>query len=300
MSDSAYLIDHPPARRQYRSSRRAEPSGVIVCHTAENATDLDDEDTGAEAVARFIAGRTDAAGSYHQLGDRDSIIQLVPFSYEAFHDGTGSNRHSIGISLAMRASAWPLLDQADRDAYVATMARMARNAADWLAAEHGIAVPVTHLTRAQSDARKPGFIGHGERDPGRRSDPGSGFPWRQFLDTYARLPPAATQLRGPVVPDRRDNITRWQTELIKRGQDLGPSGADGDFGDLTERGSFEQFAHLDYALAQANERVGHLEAEVARLTGQIQAVGVFDPVEVAAGRLTMNWIRGLRELDAGA
>ena len=109
-----------------------------------------------------------------------------------------------------------------------------------------------------------------------------------------------TTTKGTTMPDRSENVRRWQEELIRRGQDLGPSGSDGDFGDLTERGSFEQFTHLDYALTQANKRVGHLEAEVARLTGQIQTVGVFDPTELAAGRLTMNWIRGLRDLDAGA
>ena len=74
---SAYLLDHPPRRNQYRVGRRAKPTGTIVLHTAENTPDLAGPDLGAEGIARFISTRTDAAGSYHLLGDRDSEILVV-------------------------------------------------------------------------------------------------------------------------------------------------------------------------------------------------------------------------------
>src|SRR5688572_20697417 len=105
---TAYLVANPPRRSQFRKVRRAKPTGTIVLHSAENAPDLRLPDEGAERIASFIRNRTDP-GSYHVIADQDSRIQLVPFSHEAFHDGTGSNPWSIGLSLALRASDWPRL-----------------------------------------------------------------------------------------------------------------------------------------------------------------------------------------------
>jgi hypothetical protein len=102
MSSTAYLIDHPPARSQYLSPRREDPSGVVAVHTAENAPDFVAFDGGAEAVASWISRRSDA-GSYHEIADSDSAVYLVPYTAEAFHDGTGTNRHSLGLSCATRA-----------------------------------------------------------------------------------------------------------------------------------------------------------------------------------------------------
>lgn len=187
---TAYLIEHPPAVRQFRHPRRATPSGVVVVHTAESPPDTVGPDAGAENVAAFIARRTDF-GSYHDLCDADTIIQLVPYDAEAFHDGTGSNPHSYGVSAATQAHRWPELPPEWTDATVRNMARAAARYARWIKAEHGVTIPARRITRAQSEARIPGFISHGERDPGRRTDPGSAFPWSRFLTYYtAELTPA--------------------------------------------------------------------------------------------------------------
>jgi N-acetyl-anhydromuramyl-L-alanine amidase AmpD len=237
-----YLLDHPPARRQFRTSRRAEPTGCNVIHTAENATDITGADGGAEAVARFIAGRTDAAGSYHRVGDRDSHVPLVPFSSEAFHDGTGSNSWSVGLALAMRAADWPRLSADDRDAYLATLVRMAVESYEWHRTHYGIIIPAVHLTVAESDAGKPGFIGHGERDPGRRSDPGRGFPWGLFLTRYAR----ATNQKGPTVadPNVKDEIKWWQAWLNGFDVDRPKLEVDGVRGPLTN--AYAAAVHLEF------------------------------------------------------
>lgn len=178
----AYLDDHPPARTQSRQ-RYAEPSGVIVVHTAESIADEVGPDTGAEAVAGFIARRADP-GSYHLLADSDSIVQVVRFELAAYGDGTGSNEHAIHLSFACRAADWPHMSPEQRAAYVEQGAIAAARGNEWLKANHGIDTPARRITRPQSDARVPGFISHGERDPGRRTDPGVGFPWRLFLDRY--------------------------------------------------------------------------------------------------------------------
>lgn len=180
----AWLDQNPPLRSQFRRPRREKPSGVVVVHTAENTPDFVAFDGGAEAVARFIRGRSDV-GSYHDLTDSDSGIQLVDYDCEAFHDGTGSNPHSYGVSIATRADVWPLAPAVWRHGAVRQAAMSTARYARWLKKTHGIVIPARRISRAQSEARIPGFISHGERDPGRRHDPGAQFPWAMFLAAYA-------------------------------------------------------------------------------------------------------------------
>lgn len=182
----AYLDDHPPRRSQFRCPRRSTLSGVIVVHTAENSPDWSPPDTGAEAVAKFIVGRPDP-GSYHDLVDSDTVVNLVRYDCEAFHDGTGSNPHSLGLSFATTAARWPTMPEAWTVAAIRNGARAAATMAAHVKARTGIVIPPRRITRAQSEARVPGFISHAERDPGRRSDPGARFPWALFLAEYARL-----------------------------------------------------------------------------------------------------------------
>jgi hypothetical protein len=181
----AWLDEHPnPNLPQQRKPRRGTPSGVVVVHTAENTPDWVAFDGGAEAVARYISTR-DSYGSYHSLADSDSAIRVVDWWNEAFHDGTDrGNWHEVGLSVATRADTWPLAPKAWRDGAIDHLAREAAAYARWLKAERGIVIPARRLTRDESERRVPGFIAHGQRDPGRRTDPGDAFPWAQFLDRY--------------------------------------------------------------------------------------------------------------------
>lgn len=189
---TAYLIEHPPLIRQYRE-RGTTPSGVIVLHTAESFPDEVGPDDGAENVAAFIRNRT-TFGSYHDVVDSDSIVDLVPGHLQAYGDGTGSNPHAFHISAATQAARWESLPAEWVDGTVRNMARSAARFARWLHKEHGIAIPPRRVTREESEKRLPGFISHGERDPGRRSDPGAAFPWPRFLNYYAE------ELRPPAQP----------------------------------------------------------------------------------------------------
>ena len=206
---SVYLIDHPPASRQYRSPRRETPSGLIVVHTAENTPDTIPEDRGAEAVAAFIANRSDP-GSYHVLCDADSIVNLVRYTDEAFHDATGSNPHSFGLSAATQAHRWADMPGWWVDGCIENMAAAAAKYARWIAAEHGVIIPPVRVTRDESEARVPGFISHAERDPARRTDPGEGFPWTRFLREFEdQMNPT---LRGEKV-DQALALTRQATAV---------------------------------------------------------------------------------------
>lgn len=194
----AWLDDHPPSRSQFRCPRRATPSGVIVVHTAENVMDLVGPDTGAESVANFIRTR-DTPGSYHELIDSDSYLNLVRWTCEAFHDGTGSNPHSFGLSFACRTEDWARMSTTRRDRFISRGVERAVAYARWCRSEHGIIIPATRITREESDRGVPGFISHAQRDPRRRTDPGQDFPWPEFLSRFrvAMHPPAPTPAPSP-------------------------------------------------------------------------------------------------------
>ncbi len=216
--DGIYLEQNPPARSQFRVGRRDPVKSVIVVHTAEGGTDRSGSDNQAENVANFIRNRN-TAGSYHLLGDADTIIQLVRFDNEAFQDGTGSNRWAIGISLAMNAADWPTLTTGRRTEFTTTAAQMAVIAARWLS-DRGLAVPeAQRLTKAQSDrSDASGFISHARRDPTRRSDPGAGFPWSDFFRVYRQI------LSDGGVEPTQDELTRELQALVGTAADgiVGP------------------------------------------------------------------------------
>lgn len=155
-------------------------------HTAESVLDTVGPDTGAENVAAWIV-RRDTPGSYHDLVDGDSCVPVVRWECEAFHDGTGTNPHSYGLSFALRTTDWRTLSPARRALFVDQGAQAAARWARWMRARHGVVVPARRITRAESDRGVPGFISHGERDPARRTDPGADFPWGEFLSRYAAL-----------------------------------------------------------------------------------------------------------------
>lgn len=200
----AWLDDNEPARSQFRVGRREEVSGVVVVHTAENTPDFVAFDGGAEAVAKFIQGR-DTPGSYHDLCDKDSCINLVAYVNEAFHDGTGSNPHSYGLSIATRADVWPLAPKEWRDGAIRQAAFAAANYSRFVKGKRGFHIPARRITRAESEDRMPGFISHAERDPARRTDPGADFPWDQFFDEYL----IAMAIRAPApapAPEENDDM----------------------------------------------------------------------------------------------
>ena len=167
-----FLLTHPnPNLRNYSNPRRngAKPSGVVVLHTGENATDMIGVDSGAENVARYLSTRT-TYGSYHRLVDSDSTVPVLPWEYEAYHC-IYTNNHSVGISAGIQLRHWDVMPKDRRDAILRNMAEAAADYARWLVRERGIEIPARWLTREEALAGKPGFIEHGRTDPWRRSDP---------------------------------------------------------------------------------------------------------------------------------
>lgn len=253
---STYFEDHPQKVTQWGRTRRhgAKPSGVIVVHTAESATDFLGADSGAEAVARYFATTTRQA-SYHHISDSDSSIQLAPWSAETWHD-TGTNNHSVGISAAIRSADWKKLG--DRgEVIVKRMAAGAASYAKWLKQTRGITIPARKITAAQARDKVPGFLGHGTSDPGRRSDPGVDFDWDLFFKEFTRLmggaapevkPPATTNPQPSASKPAGKSVATMAAEVI--------AGKHGTGHDARRKSLGISAATYEKVRAEVNKRAG--------------------------------------------
>ncbi len=263
-----WLADHPPARHQTGHRRNGHKPTLILTHTAESGTDLTGPDLSAEGTARFISRRT-TPGSYHRVGDRDSIVPMAATSWATF----GSrfvNDWAVHISLAMDAADWPNLPPETADDYIVTWLDMAvaeASAMDALTGDFPLPVLLTG-----AEARKPGAFGfctHGRVDPDRRHDPGDGFPWERALTLYAirvgygsaavEIHPDPKDNHGgttvPTTPASNPLVAKLQESLAAAGYDPGP--ADGIYGPRTHAAAIESLENDD---AQAKAAVAVAKA----------------------------------------
>jgi len=211
-----YLQDYPNPNTGQFGWPRKKVSGVIGVHTAENQTDFEGSDPGAEDVARFIGRRTDY-GSYHAIADADSRIKLVHPSYAAWAD-TENNAHAMSVSGAMQAARWRELTPERAAAITRNMAYAAVDLVrDAVAA--GLLkepTPARRITPAEAiSGSRAGFYGHGETNPGRRYDPGQNFDWALFLATYASAIGGGINYQSSTTPEE-DELTPDQMHEIKR------------------------------------------------------------------------------------
>lgn len=146
---------------------------VAVIHTAESLPDFTPPDDAAENLARY-ASSTSRAVSWHQTVDSDSRLPMLPDSYVGFHV-RGYNTCSVGVEIATLASVWWDVPTAWR---AGTLGQLAAVGSEWAQAHD---LPAVYLTKAEVDQGKRGFISHARLDPTRRTDPGAGFPWTEYL-----------------------------------------------------------------------------------------------------------------------
>lgn len=181
---SFYLLEHSSVNgtqwQQWGYPRRgATLSGTCIMHTSESALDVIGDDSGAEDVARFIGNRTGSYGSYHNLVDSNSIIELAPFEYETWQDSE-TNPWAVGISAACRTSDWATMSPEKAEGYYRNLAICAADFVVYMRDAHGITVPLKRITGAEARARKPGFCAHGDSGIA-RTDPGVNFDWDRFF-----------------------------------------------------------------------------------------------------------------------
>lgn len=186
---SFYLIDNPPVRRQY-TTRRIDTPNLIVVHTSEQPPDVIGDDDGAIKLARYIQ-RRGTAGCYHTIVDSDDSLPLVPPELQCF-GARFVNDRAIHISHATKSAAWDTLPPNYR---TAMLQNSANQVAEWCVT-YGI--PIARVTDGLADGTSTGICSHGDVDPTRRTDPGTTFPWTEWLEMVAR---AATPdgPHGPLV-----------------------------------------------------------------------------------------------------
>lgn len=176
---SFYLLDNAqPNTQQWGYPRRGSSlSGTCIIHTAECAMDFDGADSSAENCANFIRTRS-GYGSYHTLVDSDSIIEMVPYEYEAWQDSE-TNPWAVGLSAAVQADNWHTIPVDRRDRIYRNLATAAADFVTYMATK-GITVPLRRITGQEARNRVPGFCAHGDSGIDRH-DPGAQFDWALFF-----------------------------------------------------------------------------------------------------------------------
>lgn len=240
-----WLLDHRNRHGDHFYRSRNRPVVAVVLHCTAGLEDLDmvGPDASAEKTARYAA-TTSRAVSWHSGSDSDSVLELLPPDYTAFHC-RGYNSSTYGHEISKRNMTW----SDEPPAWVDATLRRAAGHLGALAGE--LDVPIRHITRAEldraadrGDPRLGGFVGHRELDPSRRSDPGQDFPWDRFLalasgEHAPPVPPArpssddeaaaaARLRRGSTGVD----VRRVQGMLVAHGYELD---VDGDYGPRTEQ-----------------------------------------------------------------
>jgi peptidoglycan hydrolase-like protein with peptidoglycan-binding domain len=158
-----YLLDNPPATRQFYPSRQNGISGGVVIHTTEGSGGY----TSAENTAAFIARRS-GAGSYHMIVDSEpnAGVALLPDDHVAFGvAASGFNSRCWMIAIAAR-SADLNPDIPETHTEIDNMAR--EIVAFWRRNDIDIASASNFIGEEVKD--RPGLAHHGDVQPADRSD----------------------------------------------------------------------------------------------------------------------------------
>ena len=168
-----YLLDHPPASRQFYPTRANRMTGGVVVHTSESPQGTN----AAENTAAFISRRPDP-GSYSCIVDLDSTIYLVPDSYTTFSvAANGYNSRTWNICLAAKSSQ---LSQGSPETW-AMIGRAGKAIAEFWT-RNGIDPSTAAQWIGTGTLDRPGLACHGDVQPWDRSDAWSKHPDRTALD----------------------------------------------------------------------------------------------------------------------
>ena len=169
-------------RRNWRLRSSSQKVTCIVMHTTEGHPDRKGQDTGAEGCAKYFS-KTKRAASSHPIVDTDSTVFYLPSRYMAWHC-KGLNARSVGIEMATQAGKWGWLLEHARDWALDMLWRTARVAAGYAVTYD---IPAKKISASMARKGAKGFLGHGQADPKRRTDPGRDFPWELFLDMVTSI-----------------------------------------------------------------------------------------------------------------
>lgn len=218
-----------------RSRAKMKPKYGVAHETANNSAD-------AEAHVRYFNNHSVQA-SYNILVDSERIIMTIPLDEKSMHVQRRQDRQTLGLGLAndfaLSVSICRTGDFSEAyDRYVWAWA--------YLCVKFGWS-PFERITA------------HRFEDPSRRSDPQSwlepnGVTWNKFLNdvnTYVKEWNGVAEIKKPNQPkavvetgreddlirhgDKGNHVKELQEKLIAAGFSLPRFGADGHFGDETEK-----------------------------------------------------------------
>lgn len=187
---SYLLLDRRNPNGDHFYARRNEPILALVVHITAGLQDLDGvDDHSAENTAQYAA-TTSTEVSWHSGSDADSIIDLLPPNYTAWH-ASNYNSCTYGHEISKTHTDWRTVPPEWVDKTLRNAARKLSQVA------REFNVPLRKATRAEVDAQRAnyragrawqpvGLISHAELQPADRTDPGwvSGvdtFPWGKLL-----------------------------------------------------------------------------------------------------------------------
>lgn len=153
---------------------RRKNEELVVIHTMESP----EKGTIAESIAKNWFGDSGSGVSAHYTVDNNSFVQCVWDSNTAFHC-KNANANGLGIELAGEAKQkiedWN--DQFSQDLLV-----IAAQIGAYLSVKFEIPVQKAQWIPGTADVKIKGFCGHVEvPGHGSHSDPGTSFPWSDFL-----------------------------------------------------------------------------------------------------------------------
>ena len=173
--------------KYFSPGRGAYKPHIIVIHTMETP-----ENTGrAKQVWQWFAGKTAPQASAHYMTDSHDVFQSVKETDTAWAvDDFPLNQQSISIELAGSASQTPAqwADSYSRAELKIVAQLCADIAKRWN-------IPIIKLSPADILAGKSGFCGHvditvAKQIKGGHTDPGSNFPWADFIASITHTAPS--------------------------------------------------------------------------------------------------------------
>ena len=279
-----YLIDNPPASKQFWPSRNGGLSGGVVIHTTEGSGG----ENSAENTAGFISRRSDP-GSYHCIVDSEAnaAVLLMPDDYTAFGvAASGYNSRCWMIAIAAPSAALNA-DSPYTQIEIDNMAReivefWKRNGFDPVASAQFIGEDVKN---------RPGLAHHGDVQPWDRSDAWSRREDRWVFDSLllqaiARhaggSSPAPLPPQEPTIPTPVPVGSIWgvgsKGDKVKEIQRVVGVTQDGVYGPQTERAVIQWQKNLrvtpDGIWGPATEQATH---DLFVFLGNLQAVSPSNP-----------------------
>lgn len=234
------------------SSRGGSAVRLIVIHTAEGSKTI-------ESLGSYFASSSSQVSSH--AGADDKVNTIGVFVKRADKSWTQGNANPQAVSIELCAfAAWDINEWHRHP-------NMLQNCATWIAEEAAaFGIPKTMLTAQQAQSNGAGVCQHIDLGSwgGGHVDCGPSFPLSEVMAMaggQTGAPPQPTPTPPPAVagtappfpypgdhylgrPDSdpkchsghyggvdSTNVATWQRQMIARGWDLGPTGADGDYGD---------------------------------------------------------------------